>query len=259
MLLYYGFPAPETLAWIQLLRAVVAGVGAFLFFRHALGVGFWPAAIGGWCYPVTAYFILWQGYYATWTLPWLPWLLLAVDQVIRRPLGWAGPALALVTALTLVSGAFDIAGQVMLTSGLYALWRLIGQHGKAVAPLCGSAAVVLLAWAAGFAIAAPYWLPVLEYTRTGARVVRRQSGIEERPPIGLEALPQIVMPGIYGSTRSDSLWIGTAGNFLESSAATYTGLLATLFLAPLAWCSPRHRSVNWFWAALAVFANWAGS
>src|SRR5262249_39282544 len=38
---------------------------------------------------------------------------------------------------------------------------------------------------------------------------------------------------------------------LESAAAAYTGLLATLLAAPLAWCSPRHRSINYFWVVLA--------
>ena len=33
----------------------VAGLGAYAFFRRALPVGFWPACIGGWCYPLTAF------------------------------------------------------------------------------------------------------------------------------------------------------------------------------------------------------------
>ena len=44
------------------------------------------------------------------------------------------------------------------------------------------------------------------------------------------------------------------GNQLESSAAAYAGLLATLFVAPLAWCSRRHRSITIFLAALGFFA-----
>ena len=31
---------------------------------------------------------------------------------------------------------------------------------------------------------------------------------------------------------------------MESSAAAYAGVLATLLVAPLAWCSRRHRSIN---------------
>jgi hypothetical protein len=42
------------------------------------------------------------------------------------------------------------------------------------------------------------------------------------------------------------------GNQLESSSATYTGLLATLLLMPLAWCSRRHRSINVCWTAIGI-------
>ena len=40
-------------------------------------------------------------------------------------------------------------------------------------------------WGLGFLLAAPYILPVLEYTHTGARMARRSAGEEERPPVGL--------------------------------------------------------------------------
>ena len=46
-LLLQGFTSsPAVLPWVQLLSALVAGAGAYLFFRRGLGVGFWPAAFG---------------------------------------------------------------------------------------------------------------------------------------------------------------------------------------------------------------------
>jgi hypothetical protein len=67
-------------------------------------------------------------------------------------------------------------------------------------------------------------------------------------------LPQTILPDIYGSTQRGylPLFPQGQGNQLESSATAYAGLLATLLVAPLAWCSRRHRSVNVFWIALAV-------
>jgi hypothetical protein len=256
MLLYYWFPSPWTLAWIQLLKSVLAGTGAYLFFRRALGVSFWPAAIGAWCYPLTGFFALWQGYPLSWTVPWFPWLLLATDWTIRRPFGMGGPALALVTSLLIISGAIDIAGQALLAAGIYAAWCLIDEYGKKLATRRGAAGATAaaLAWGLGILLAAPYLLPLVEYTKSGARMAKRESGAEERPPIGLQALPQTVLPKIYGSTQSNSFWIGASGNLLESPAAAYTGLLATLFLAPLAWCSSRHRSVNLLWLFLGFLA-----
>src|SRR5207247_3496171 len=41
-----------------------------------------------------------------------------------------------------------------------------------------------------------------------------------------------------------------SGNQIESSAAIYAGLLATLLVAPLAWCSRRHRSLSLFFSLL---------
>ena len=96
-------------------------------------------------------------------------------------------------------------------------------------------------------MAAPYILPVLEYTHTGSRMARRSAGDEERPPIGLAALPQVVLPYMYGTRQTGSLRL-VQYNEVESSAATYAGVLATLLLAPLAWCSRSHRSINVFWA-----------
>ena len=41
---------------------------------------------------------------------------------------------------------------------------------------------------------------------------------------------------------------------MESSAVTYSGLLATLLVAPLACCSRRHRGINMFWGLLSFIA-----
>ncbi len=105
--------SPVVLAWTQVLAALVAGLGAYCFFRRVLGVGFWPAAICAWCYPITAFFVFWQGYPTGLAVYWLPWLLLAVDRVVRgRSLG-APIGLSAVTGLVLVSGHLDVAGQVL--------------------------------------------------------------------------------------------------------------------------------------------------
>jgi hypothetical protein len=254
--IYYCFPSPVTLAWIQLIKSLVAAGGAYLFFRRVLAVGFWPAVFGAWCYPLTGFFVLWQGYPITFVTAWFPWVLLATESVVRRPRGWGGPVLAVLTCLTILSGHVDVAGQVMLASGLFAIWGLVDTHGKSLAslPALGTAAATVGAWTLGFSLSAPYFLPLVEYARTGSRILKREAGSEERPPVGLAALPQTVLPGVYGWTHRGSIYLpprNLPGGPLESAAATYTGLLATLLAAPLAWCSPRHRSINCFWLVLA--------
>lgn len=257
-ILYYLFPTPMTLAWIQLLKSVVAGVGAYVFFRRVVRVGFWPAALGAWCFPLTGFFILWQGYPHTSVTAWLPWLLLAVDSVLRRPLGWGGPALAVLTSLVLIT-RIDVGAQALLACGLYGLWCLWDEYGwlRRFRRVLAAGLAVSAGWLLGFLLAAPYLLPLAEYTRLGDRMLRRGAGQEERPPGDLHELPRLVLPTVYGS-RNRGDWLLRGANLLESPAATYTGLLATLLLAPLAWCSRRHWSMNTFWVVLIVIAlSWA--
>lgn len=287
--LQHCIASPVVLAWTQLLQAIVAGLGAYLFCRRVLAVGYWPSAIGAWCYPLTGFFVLWQGYPPALPVAWLPCILLAVENTVRGRTLTGSFAFSILTCVVLLSGHLDVAGQVLLVAGLYALWRLLGieagplrsrpgrrprdrasddniedakDEGSAqghqsfagkISQAAKPAVRLVLSWVLGFLLAAPYSLPVLDYTRTGARMERRAAGEEERPPVGIAALPQIVLPEMYGMGHTGSLRF-VDGNAAESSAATYTGILATLLLAPLAWCSRRHRSLNVFWLLLSILA-----
>ncbi len=256
LLLAAAFESPRGLPWIEILAALVSGLGAYAFFRRALRIAFWPAAITAWCYPLSAFFILWQGYGLGLSVVWLPWLLLSVHETV--PGGrWPALGLAVVTFLTLVSGKLDIATQALIVSGIYALWRYRhvyrGRRLRWSAVNAGGA--LLLGWGLGFMLAAPELLPMMAYAKTGMRMHQRAAGQEDRPPVGLAALPQIVFPDIYGSTDRGSMILpsfGKAPNLPESPAAAYAGLLAALLAAPLAWCSRRRRRDNVFWLALGV-------
>ena len=120
--------SPIVLAWTQLVGAIVAGLGFYAFCRRVLRVSFWPAAVCAWCYPLTGFFVLWQGYPTGLPVNWLPWLLLAVDKTVRHASPWAPIGLSAVTCLVLVSGQLDVAGQVLLVSGLYGLWCLLDAY-----------------------------------------------------------------------------------------------------------------------------------
>ena len=247
--------SPIILAWTQLVAAIIAGFGAYLFFRRVLAVGFWPAVFASWCYPMTGFFIFWQGFPTCAPVYWFPWLLLAVDCIARRTSPFAAIGLSLTTALVLVSGALDVGGQVLLASGFYAIWRLWDTYRGQWFQQRARRAIfaVTLGWFCGFLLATPYLLPLLEYAHTGARMERRGAGAEERPPVGLSALPQTVLPDMYGTSLTGSVRIPDEIQN-ESSAAAYAGIIATLFVAPLAWCSRRHRSINVFWCLLIFFA-----
>ena len=204
----------------QMLLALIAGGGMYAWCRRGMGLGFWPAVFAGWCYPVSAFFILQQGYAPTPVVAWLPWLLLAVEGTARRPLSWAGPAVALLTALAVLSGQLDIAGQVLLVSGIYGAVRLLTIYWKRwfTWPAVRSAVALGVAWLLGLCLAMPQWLPVVEYSRTGSRLMRRVAGEEERPPVGPSAVPLAVLPELYGCTQDGSFFL-VDGNRVESASA----------------------------------------
>lgn len=265
-LLDYAFPGPVTVAWTQLLKALVGGLGMYGFCRRCLKVGFWPAAVGAWCFPLTGFLILWQGYPPSFVATWLPWVIWATDAAVRRPGGWGGLSLALATAALLVSGHAATAAHALLVSGMYALWAIGDQYGWRslfTLPAVKGAAAVLAGWTLGVLVTSPQNLPTIEYLQHSQRVARRQAGRIEFPSVGPAALPQIVLPYFYGSYQRGSLYIAPGGTYqdniyyhsharLEGPAQGYGGLVMTLFLAPLAFVSRRHRSASILWLLVAL-------
>lgn len=251
--IYYLFPFPITLAWIHLVKCIVAGSGAYLFFSRVLKVSYWPAVLGAWCFPLTGFLILWQGYTMSYTVAWLPWLLLAVESTVNRPVGIGGIGLAVATCLTLITGQVDVGGLVLLATGIYAIWCLVDQwyQNRAWSAVHKASLALVGGWVLGFCLTAPYLLPLVEYSRTGERFEQREAGSEERPPTGWKALSQTVMPLVHGSHKKGN-WYLIEGNRLESAAGAYAGLLSALLLAPLAWTRQGHWSRNIGWIVLLV-------
>ena len=264
----YLFPSPVAIAWVQLLKSLVGGVGAYLFFRRALRVSFWPAAVGAWCFPLIGFLILWRGYPPSFVAVWLPWVLLATDATVRRPGGPGGIGLALATAALLVSGHAGVAAHVLLTSALYAPVALIDRFGLGrLASVASLRAMLALGagWGIGFLLSAPQNLPTIEYLRHSRRVARRESGRVEFPSVGPAALPLLVLPYFYGSWQRGSLYIAPGGQYTqgiyhapnarsEEAATGYAGLLMALFAAPLALASRRHRVLCIGWLVIGGFA-----
>jgi hypothetical protein len=253
MLIQSCASSPVMLAWAQLAVALIAGLGAYLFCLRVLAVGFWPATIVAWCYPLTAFFVLWQGYPTASAVGWLPWLLWMCELTARGENRIGPLGLSVATCLVLISGHLDVAAQILLGAGLFttALFWLV-HRGQSSARVKRAAFGLVAGFGLGFFLASPYVLPVMEYTQTSGRMARRSGGEEERPPIGLSALPEAVLPEIYGSSQTGSVRLN-AGTESETAAAGYAGIVAALLVAPLAWRGPRHRALNWVWLFLALF------
>ena len=156
-LLYYLAPNPITLAWIALLQAITVGLGMWLFLSRCLKLTFWSAALASWCAPLTGFITLWHGSLPLGPVLWLPWSLWAVDGAVKNPWGNRTLAVAIVTALLLLTGHPGMGGLVLLTTGMYFVWtltieRLLRRQWKAAA---SSVAGVTMAWLIGFLIGAP--------------------------------------------------------------------------------------------------------
>lgn len=250
---YWIWPCQQALAWNRLLQALCVGTGAWMFLRQAVGLSFWSATAGSWCWPLIGFVTLWQGFPLTGSLVWFPWLLVSIHFSVRRPFGWASIGTAITSGLTILSGQPDIGGLVLLGSGFYAVSRLFAEYRSQVLNWLKSGLSLSVAWALGLMLAAPYWMPLIEYARSGVRLQDRLSGFEERPPTGLAALVLVICPDAMGNTRQGSIYIGTGGNLLESSAGAFAGLIAALWLAPYAFTDRSRRSQIWFWAILGLF------
>jgi Bacterial membrane protein YfhO len=255
---FYIFPSPVTVAWISLLQSLTIGLGVWLFLRRCLHLSYPAAALASWCAPLTGFMTLWHGFSTLAAACWLPWLFIAIDATIKKPEGWGLVSTALLTALVLLSGHIGLAGLVLLTSGFYAVWRLVeSASAKEWSRVISAATAIMSGWVLGFAISAAVLLPFIDYVATGARTGSQLEGLEERPPQGLKALPAIVRPDVYGGgTRARGTNTASVP-LVESSSCAYAGLLAALWLAPLAWSHRSLRRQTIFWTLmLAVTVGW---
>lgn len=247
-LLDYAWPSPVALAWGQMLRAMIAGFGAYLFFRCAMRAQFWPATIGAWIWPQSGFLVLWTMWPLSAAAIWLPWILFSVHRCIRRPGRGAILLLAISTACTIVSGHSATGAQVLIGSGIYALWMLWRSRGAR--PIAGLVAI-LLGWFIGICLASPQLIPTLEYMQQSLRMVNRRSAGAETPPIGLKALPQIIFPWILGTTRSGWIYLGSDIP-LESAIAGYSSAIMLLVFLPIAFFDRRRRMNQIFWILLSI-------
>lgn len=244
----YLWKDPGVLGWDRVLRAIVMGVGAYLFFRRVLGVHFAPAAIGAWCYPLTGFMTIWDGYTLPMVALWLPWLLLSIEETIRAPRSAWPILLAVTTASMIFSGHPAMSLHVMLVAAIFALWRVIVRGGWR-APITLGLAIVC-----GVLLACPQILPSAEYLNHSYRVAQRRAGVREPSSEGAQALLQMALPYYCGSSLGYSHYAIPGNNRLESGAAGYAGLIVALVLAPLGWLNRRLRSFQIFWLVLAFFA-----
>jgi hypothetical protein len=256
-LLDYLFPGPMTIAWAELVQALVGATGAYLFFRKALSVSVTPAFAGACAFPQIGFMVLWQGFPLTRVASLLPWVLLAVHACVEKPGPLPAVGLAAATAVMLVAGHLPLAALCLLASAGYLAGCLSFRYGSQsllTRAAARGALVACLGWTGGLMLAAPQTLPTLEYLGSSRRFAVTATAPSELAVLGLAHLPQVLLQHYYGSDRIPSIYSGVRGIQLESGAMGYAGLLSALVAAPLAWCLCRHRRMAWFWAGWTLLS-----
>jgi hypothetical protein len=257
-LLYVLWPSPKVLPWIQLVSACVGAIGAWLVAARLVGLGPGPSIVVGVVFPLSEFLLLWQGFDLTHSIAIFPWEVLIAVAVLERVTLMRVVGLALVTALEIIAGQVDMAGQVLLITGIVWMCLAVAHFfvHRSIASIIRPAVATAAGWLLGFLLTAPLLLPLAEYLKTGSRVATRSSGHEIRPPVGWKALPLIVFPEAYGADSDDSVFVlltqGLRFNQLESAAGCYVGAVAFLFALPWAYRDRSRRWLVWCLTALAV-------
>ena len=124
---------------------------------------------------------------------WLPWLLISIELIISSGSFLATAGLALVLALIITIGNLPHALVILLVAGIYALTRLVAlvvaQGWRALWRQLG---LLVAGGVLGAMLAAPVWLPLLEFMPSEAAVA-------PPGPVHLWSFATAVFPGILGN------------------------------------------------------------
>jgi len=239
--IFFAFPSPRVLGWIQLLKAAVAALGAALALR-TLGVRSTGGLLLAALYPLSGFMIVWMQYPLSGTAVWLPWVVWATLSAVRQP----GPksifALGLSVALLCLAGHLETAAQVLVGLGLFLLLALPNLARVDGAPhVARGLAFATLAGMCGLGLAAPQILPTLDYVRHCRRVQLREQGKIEsvlKEPNQWAEVFRVVQPYAFGSRQKGSKELRTVC-INEGGANGYAGALTlALALTGLLWGGP---------------------
>jgi hypothetical protein len=206
-------------AWIKL---SVGAFGTYLLVRE-LRLGFWPGVLAGVSYALCAFNVSWLGHQTlVATSVWLPWLVLALERILR--MGRAGDllALAVFTALAMNGGHPGTETHVMGGATLYLLVRAATITALSARERLRRIALSIGAIVLGVLVMAVVLIPLLRASPGTAGQALRSGGGFTLPD---SALKTALFPGWWG--RSSEGNFGGPINYVERTL--YVGTVALLF------------------------------
>lgn len=170
-LLFLWLPTEGGLAWTLALHLGLAGAGMYSFALKTLRLGRPGSAATALTFMFSAFMTYHMEHLTFVTvLAWAPWLLLAVDRLLRRPRAWLVAATALLTALIVLAGNAQPVYWTALILAVVAVCGLVHRLRRGgVTDVLRSAAAALGAGALGFAISAAQILPTAELVSQSIR------------------------------------------------------------------------------------------
>lgn len=200
-LLFFIFPFK--IAWsIQvILPSVFLTLFMYLFLR-SLKLSQVASVFGGFALPFSGFYIAWLSWGTIITTAmWLPLILLAINKIFQKPRLLWFLILTLAITQTILSGHWQTAFYILLTSVFYFTFLLTR--------IIKTSAIVIgfLSFIASLLIAAPQILPSLEFIRNSAREID-QGYFEGRQDWFLpwQNLIQLIAPDYFGNPVTYNYW-----------------------------------------------------
>ena len=217
-------PFPYGLGVAAAVKLWVAALGSYLLCRE-LRLRFMPSLLGGLAFGFCPYLIVWLSHPVTPEGAMLPWMLLAVERLLRRGRLTGAGVLAIVAAVLFLAGYPEGQLHVCLATAVYTALRLCAGAASGRRAAARRAGLVIGGIVLGAALAAVAILPfVLALAGTAGLNTRNGETIEP-----LRSLITVAFPNWWGRPSGYAIG-GAPGNYnmVNMDAGTVALLLAAV-------------------------------
>ncbi len=265
----YLLPYPSSLAWRAGLRVWIAGTGMYLLCA-TWGLGFPGRWFGGLCFPLSGFLSFWLLYPMSGVAAWLPWLLIATYQLVRKVSPGSVARLALLVSFSCFGGHIQTTAHVLLLTFLYqiCLNAPMIRMGECRRRLLAINLGWLGSMGLGIGLAAVAIVPLGSYLASSPvwsdRIVEHSLDSASSDP-RLGELLTLFRPYCFGSQQSGHPNLAKAFDVdnVNEAASGFAGLPAILWLAPLGWLLGRDSDrsglpIRWFLGASLVIGLFGG-
>ncbi len=227
---YFLWPDGALLVVRAWLKLFLLALGMYVLARTTLQVRPLAAGVAVVTFTFGAFVTVWLLYPHTSVIVWLPWLWWATARLLARPGPLALVGVAALVTLTLLAGQPEMAYQVALGTGVFAVLRAWQAAPRQWGRIAGRLGLWGLAYGLGTAGAAIQLGPFLEYLSQSSALISRSGAAAVDPGLPFRYFWTAFTPDLFGNPAQHNWW-ATVSNYNETNL--YCGLLPWL-LAPFA-------------------------